>query len=107
MLCETPTVSRRSLLAGAGMLFAWSYMPKFAFAAENRDARLIVIVLRGALDGLSTVGPFGDPDYGRLHGDIALNLEGAAPALPLDGFFVLNPAMPNFARLYKERQALV
>jgi uncharacterized protein (DUF1501 family) len=107
MLCETPSLSRRSLLAGAGMLFAWSYMPKSAFAAGNRDARLVVIVLRGALDGLSAVGPFGDPDYVRLHGDIALGLDGPNPAIPLDGFFILNPAMPNFARLYKDGQALV
>jgi uncharacterized protein (DUF1501 family) len=106
MLCETPSISRRSLLAGAGMLFAWSYMPKFAFAADNRDARFIVVVLRGALDGLSAVGPFGDPDFAKLHGEIALTLDGPAPALPLDGFFVLNPAMPNFARLYKDGQAL-
>jgi uncharacterized protein (DUF1501 family) len=54
MLCETPSVSRRSLLAGAGMLFSWAYMPKFAFAAENRDARFVVIVLRAATP-LSTV----------------------------------------------------
>jgi uncharacterized protein (DUF1501 family) len=106
MLCETPPISRRSLLAGAGMLFSWAYMPKFAFAAENRDARFVVVVLRGALDGLSAVAPFSDPGYASLHGELALTLEGANPALPLDGFFLLNPAMPNFARLYKDGQAL-
>ncbi len=106
MLCETPTVSRRALLGGAGALFAWGSMPKFAFASANRDARLVVIVLRGALDGLSAVAPFGDPDYASLHGELALKLDGPAPGLPLDGFFLLNPAMPNFARLYKDGQAL-
>jgi uncharacterized protein (DUF1501 family) len=106
MLCETPPISRRSLLAGAGTLFSWAYMPKFAFAADNRDARFVVIVLRGALDGLSAVAPFGDPGYASLHGELALTLEGPTPALPLDGFFLLNPAMPNFARLYKDGQAL-
>ena len=68
MLCETPSLSRRALLGSAGALFAWAYMPKFVFAAGNRDARFIVIVLRGALDGLSAVAPFGDPDYESLHG---------------------------------------
>ncbi|MGB9164520.1 MAG: hypothetical protein WCC41_08745, partial [Rhodomicrobium sp.] len=66
MLCETPSLSRRALLGSAGALFAWAYMPKFVFAAGNRDARFIVIVLRGALDGLSAVAPFGDPDYESL-----------------------------------------
>lgn len=106
MLCETPTLSRRALIGGAGALFAWAHMPKFAFAAGNRDARFVVIVLRGALDGLSAVAPFGDPDYEGLHGSLALKLDGPTPALPLDGFFVLNPALPNFARLYKDGQAL-
>ncbi len=105
MLCE-PSVSRRALLGGAGALFAWAHMPKFAFAAGERDARFIVIVLRGALDGLSAVAPVGDPDYASLHGELALSLDGPAPALPLDGFFALNQAMPNFARLYREGQAL-
>ena len=107
MLCETPSISRRALLGGAGALFAWASIPRFAFAAGNRDARLVVIVLRGGLDGLSAVAPFGDPDYARLHGELALSLEGPAPALPLDGFFVLHPAMPNLARLYKDKQALM
>ncbi len=106
MLCERPSVSRRALLGGAGALFAWAYMPKFAFAAGERDARFIVIVLRGALDGLSAVAPVGDPDYASLHGELALSLDGPAPVLPLDGFFALNPAMPNFARLYTAGQAL-
>jgi uncharacterized protein (DUF1501 family) len=107
MLCETPSVSRRALLGAAGALFAWSYMPKFAFGAGNRDARFVTIILRGALDGLSAVAPFGDPDYAGLHGSLALALDGPTPAVPLDGFFLLNPAMPNFARFYKEGRALV
>ncbi|MBN9255659.1 MULTISPECIES: DUF1501 domain-containing protein [unclassified Mesorhizobium] len=107
LLCETPTLSRRSLLTAGGALFAWAYLPRFARAADNRDPRLVVIVLRGALDGLSTVGPIGDPDYAGLHGDIALALEGPHAALPLDGFFAVNPAMPVFARLFGDGQAAV
>ncbi len=42
-----------------------------------------------------------------LHGALALSLDGDHPALPLDGFFALNPAMPNFARLYQAGQAAV
>jgi len=107
LLCEVPDPSRRAMLMTGGALFAWAYMPRFARAADNRDPRLIVIVLRGALDGLSAVGPVGDPDYAGLHGDIALSLTGQHAALPLDGFFALNPAMPVFARLFKDKQAAV
>ncbi|TIU91770.1 MAG: hypothetical protein E5W04_36920, partial [Mesorhizobium sp.] len=83
LLSETPNPSRRALLMTGGALFAWAYLPRFARAADHRDPRLIVIILRGALDGLSTIGPLGDPDYAGLHGDIALSLSGANAALPL------------------------
>jgi uncharacterized protein (DUF1501 family) len=64
-----------------------------------------VIVLRGALDGLATVAPVGDPDWIRLRGDKALTLAGPNAALELDDFFALNPAMPNVHRLYRAGQA--
>ena len=80
-------------------------MPRLA-RAEGRDPRLLVIVLRGALDGLAAVAPVGDPDWSQLRGDKALMLDGQTPALPLDGFFALNPAMPNLHRLYQAGQAI-
>ena len=98
--------SRREVLIGAGALFAWTQMPKLA-RAEGRDPRLLVIVLRGALDGLGTVAPVGDPDWIGLRGDRALVLDGKTPTLPLDSFFALNPAMPNLHRLYKAQQASI
>ncbi|MCA0424213.1 MAG: DUF1501 domain-containing protein [Proteobacteria bacterium] len=107
MLCETPSLSRRALL-GAGVSFtAWAHLPHFVHAAGARDPRLLVVILRGALDGLSTVAPLGDPDYEALRAGIALQKEGEHAALPLDGFFALHPAMPNFARLYRAGQGLV
>jgi uncharacterized protein (DUF1501 family) len=100
--------TRRSLLIGGVSFAAWAYMPKFAFARmSGQDPRLIVVILRGALDGLATVAPLADPDYARLHGSIALTASGNTAALPLDGFFALHPAMPTFARLYKEKNATV
>jgi uncharacterized protein (DUF1501 family) len=97
---------RRELLLGSGALFAWAFVPRIA-RAEGRDPRFLTIVLRGALDGLAAVAPVGDPDWVRLRGDNGLKLDGATPALPLDGFFVLNPAMPNLHRLYGAGQAIV
>ena len=66
-------VSRRGLLLGGASFAAWAYLPKFARAADGRDPRLVVVILRGALDGLATVAPIGDPDYAGLHGAIALS----------------------------------
>jgi len=78
--------SRRQLLLASGTLFAWAYLPKVA-RAEGRDPRLLVIVLRGALDGLAAVAPVGDPDWAGLRGDKGLALDGKTPALPLNSFF--------------------
>lgn len=98
--------SRRDLLLSSGTLFAWAYLPKLAHA-EGRDPRLLAIVLRGALDGLATVAPIGDPNWVALRGDDALTLDGKAPALRLDDFFALNPAMPNLARMFAAREAII
>jgi len=102
-----PHPSRRTLVAGGGALFGAAMIPKVASAAGARDPRLVVLVLRGALDGLAAVGPIGDPDYAALHGPLAMRLDGPAPALPLDGFFALNPGMPTFARMVREKTAVV
>ena len=104
MLC---TPSRRGLLKSTGAVFASAALPRWASAAGARDPRLVVIILRGALDGLSAVGPLGDPGYVELHRELALTAAGPHAALPLDGFFGLNPAMKNFARLYAQKQALI
>ena len=100
-LLHLPT--RRAMLVGSGALFAWAYAPKLA-RAEGRDPRLLVIVLRGALDGLAMVAPIGDPDWVGLRGDRALVLDGKTPALPLElvlcpqsGDAEPSPALPGAA----------
>jgi uncharacterized protein (DUF1501 family) len=98
--------TRREFLLSSGALFAWAFVPRVA-RAEGRDPRFLTIVLRGALDGLAAVAPVGDPDWIKLRGDNALRPDGDVRALPLDGFFALNPAMPNLHRLYKAGQAIV
>jgi uncharacterized protein (DUF1501 family) len=98
--------TRRELLLASGALFAWAYMPSFA-RVEGRDPRFLVVVLRGALDGLATVAPVGDPNWVRLRGNDALLTSGETAALPLDNLFALNPAMPNLYRMYKAGQATI
>jgi len=108
--CESRSslmTSRRGLLLGGASFAAWAYLPKFARAANGRDPRLVVVILRGALDGLATVAPIGDPDYADLHGSIALTADGPHPAIMLDSFFALHPAMPEFARMYRDKHAAV
>ncbi|HXL65722.1 MAG TPA: DUF1501 domain-containing protein [Xanthobacteraceae bacterium] len=102
----THAPSRRAMLAGSGALFAWAHLPRLAHA-EGRDPRFLTIVLRGALDGLATVAPAGDPDWIALRGDNALRFDGKVAALKLDSFFALNPAMPNLHRMFQANEAII
>ena len=105
--CASMLATRRALLLGSGAFAAWAYVPRFARAADGTDPRLIIVILRGALDGLATVAPVGDPDYAGLHGSIALTANGPHAAIMLDSFFALHPSMPEFARMYREGHAVV
>jgi uncharacterized protein (DUF1501 family) len=98
--------SRREMLLASGTLFAWAYLPRVAYA-ENRDPRFLAIILRGALDGLATVAPVGDPDWVALRGDNALTLSSKIPALKLNDFFALNPAMPNLHHMFQANEAII
>src|SRR3954451_22629410 len=106
MVTKLSAPTRRAFLLGSGALFSCAYLPRIA-QAEGDDPRFIAVVLRGGLDGLAVAAPVGDPDWRELRGDQALTLEDPSPALPLDGFFALNPAMPNLHRLHQAGQALV
>jgi uncharacterized protein (DUF1501 family) len=106
MIFSPHAPTRRELLLASGVLFAWAHLPRAALA-EGRDPRLLVVVLRGALDGLAAVAPVGDPNWVRLRGEQALTLNGDTKALPLDNFFALNPAMPNLHRMYRGGQAAI
>ena len=108
MLCaEARLVSRRAFLGGgAASLALWGLMPR-AVIAGTRDPRLLIVVLRGGLDGLAAVAPVGDPDYARLRGGIALPTAGEDAGLALDGFFALNASMPTLRGLYQKNEALI
>jgi uncharacterized protein (DUF1501 family) len=105
---ENQTLNRRTVLrGGAASLALWSFMPKAAIAG-TRDPRLLTMILRGGLDGISLAAPVGDPDYVRLRQAIAMSKPGDANGgLPLDSLFALNPHMPFLHGLYEKRQALV
>ena len=105
---DGPTASQppRRCSAPTFATFASASIPQYASAAPARDPRLVVVILRGALDGLSAVAPIGDPDYAGLHGELALAFDGANPAQRLDGFFGLHPCHEDVrAALWREAGA--
>ena len=106
-ISSSPT--RRRVLAGAAAL---ALAPRaFAQAAPGMrgDGRLVVVFLRGAVDGLSLFVPWADPEYARLRPGIALPApDGSAQAaLKLDARFALHPALAELLPLWQQGRLAV
>ena len=77
-------------------------------AADAGRSRLVLVIMRGALDGLAAVPPYGDRDYAQLRREFALRAPGqAGGALPLDGFFGLHPSLKFLRQCYAARELAV
>lgn len=101
-------LTRRRVLEALGLGAASACLPPVTFASSESDARFVLILLRGALDGLALAPPYGDGNYAGMRGELAL----APPAEPdgvlkLDGLFGLHPSLPGVYELYRRREALV
>ena len=87
------STGRRRFLLGAGAFALSAALPDVLFAKTGGSSRLVVIILRGALDGLAAVPPYADPDYAGLHRELAIAAPGAADgALALNREFGLHPS---------------
>lgn len=76
-----------------------------SWATEDRPRRLIVIMLRGAVDGLNVVVPYGEHTYYEARPTIAIGRPGTDQgALPLDGRFGLHPALVGLMPLWNEKK---
>ncbi|HXC54471.1 MAG TPA: DUF1501 domain-containing protein [Rhizomicrobium sp.] len=97
--------TRRTILktmAAAGALSIWDAPIRYAFASAATDRRFVVVIQRGAMDGLAAVPPHGDKDYSSVRGSLAI-----ANPLDLDGFFGLHPALTNVKAMYDAKEAAV
>ena len=101
--------SRRSFLGNTLALGAAGLLTtRFAMARTPGDARFVLIILRGALDGLAAVPPHGDPNYAALRGQLAIGKPGSPQgALPLDADFGLHPALGFMHRSFVARELTV
>ena len=83
-----------SALAGATLLGAKpAALPALARRSATTRPVFVQVFLRGAMDGLTTLVPHGDPDYYAARPNIAVPAPGETDgAVDLDGFFGLAPA---------------
>jgi uncharacterized protein (DUF1501 family) len=87
-------IGRRRFLIGAGALATTAAIPNALFAHTGGSSRLVVVILRGALDGLAAVPPYADPGYTSLHRELAIAAPGGPEgALGLNNTFGLHPSL--------------
>jgi uncharacterized protein (DUF1501 family) len=104
MNAHTPT--RRGLLttaAGFGLSLQLLAVPAQAADGELNKRKMVVVICRGGLDGLSVAPPVGDSEYRDLRGALALN----DSALPLDGTFALHPELTAVHAMVKAGEARI
>ncbi len=98
-------LNRRLFLRGAALLgcsaAAHPLMTTVTLAGSDGgqplgDQRLIVVILRGAMDGLDVVRPVGDAEYAGYRP----TLLAGPPGLDLDGYFALHPALGGLMPLW-------
>ena len=104
-------ITRRTLLkqtAGGVAMFSLPGVRLHLAHADTGEQRLAVLILRGGLDGLAAVPPYGDPDYQRVRPRIAVPPPGESDgALDLDGQFGLNPALAPIHPLFRRDELLI
>ena len=101
-------MNRRELLQALGLTAAVSSMPGLALASAETDARFVLVVLRGAVDGLAFAAPYGDSHYQDVRGELALAQPGRESGLlDLDGFFGLHPSLAGLHASYRSKEAVI
>jgi uncharacterized protein (DUF1501 family) len=100
-------MKRREFIA-AGALAVTGTLLTSGFSCANTTqqgkSRFVFIILRGALDGLAAVPPYGDRDYASLRRDLAFS---ANNVLPLNDIFGLHPSMTFMGESFKANELVV
>lgn len=106
MLNRRKFLQTSSLLAGGILLpVGWhSWVAKGIAETISDRKKLIVIMLRGAVDGLNVVVPHQDADYYEARPTLAIPAPGEPDgAIDLDGHFGLNPVLADLMPLWKNK----
>jgi uncharacterized protein (DUF1501 family) len=98
-------ISRRTTLLGLAAGFAAGPC-SLSFADADTEKRFVVIILRGALDGLAAVVPHGDPNLASWRAGLIPSPQGPDALLDMGGFFGMHPALAGLHGLYAAGECL-
>ena len=104
MLDRRAFLRRAATLGAAGVVMlsptAWAAR---ALGGDSSRKRLVVVFMRGAVDGLNVVVPHGEPNYYDSRPTLAIARAGGDGAvLDLDGFFGLHPALTTLEPQWRD-----
>ena len=103
---SSPALTRRSALLGLTAAITLG-RASLAVAAAPGDKRFVVVILRGALDGMAAVVPYGDPALASLRAELVPGGPGQANGLlDLGGFYGLHPSLANLHTMFKAGELL-
>src|ERR1700712_5898103 len=98
--------SRRGFLLGSAATISFGGASLQVRAAET-DSRFVLIFLRGAMDGLNVVVPYGDPNLKTWRASLVLPEPGQPKGMAdLGGFWGLHPALKTMHGLYAANDLL-
>lgn len=97
-------LTRRHLLGGFAATAAATVLPaRLLLAKAPIEQRFVLIILRGALDGLAAMPPYADPDLQALRGALVPPAPGRDGGMvDLDGRFALHPGLAPLKDWYAE-----
>ncbi|WBT05919.1 DUF1501 domain-containing protein [Brevundimonas vesicularis] len=98
-------MNRRHLLAAASAGVGLAFAGRVAAQTAGPANKLVVVIARGAMDGLSVTVPYADPNYVPLRGGLAIAAPGEANgALAISEGVGLHPALAGLHALYGQGQ---
>jgi uncharacterized protein (DUF1501 family) len=94
----------RARVITAVLLLAAACLPVTAAPAIPADRTLVLVELRGGIDGLNTIIPYSDPGYASLRPELAVPRD---QVVPLDGSVGFHPALAPLLDAWKAGQLAV
>ena len=101
-------LKRRAFLQQTALISSGLALAPLTMAALPTEQRLVLMLLRGGLDGLHAVVPHADQNYRKLRPRLGVPGPGEqGGVIDLNGYFGLHPELGELATLYRRGELLI
>lgn len=103
-----PLITRRTALIAGGAVFVAGSAGALTVSQQAGARKFVLVILRGAMDGLAAAAPYGDAYYRALRGKLALALPGELDGvLPLTEGFGLHPKLAFLHESWTDKELAI